>query len=50
MSDEGPRILIVEDEESLSDSVRYNLEREGYTVAVARDGLSLKHISEPTRP
>jgi two-component system response regulator RegX3 len=38
MSDEGPRILIVEDEESLSDSVRYNLEREGYSVAVARDG------------
>jgi two-component system response regulator RegX3 len=38
MSDEAPRILIVEDEESLSDSVRYNLEREGYSVAVARDG------------
>jgi two-component system, OmpR family, response regulator RegX3 len=38
MSDEAPRILIVEDEESLSDSVRYNLEREGYSVTVARDG------------
>jgi len=38
MSDEAPRILIVEDEESLADSVRYNLEREGYEVAVARDG------------
>jgi two-component system response regulator RegX3 len=38
MSDEPPRILIVEDEESLSDSVRYNLEREGYSVVVARDG------------
>jgi two-component system response regulator RegX3 len=38
MSDEAPRILIVEDEESLSDSVRYNLEREGYSVVVARDG------------
>jgi two-component system response regulator RegX3 len=32
------RILIVEDEESLADSVRYNLEREGYTVTVAGDG------------
>jgi DNA-binding response OmpR family regulator len=38
MSDERLRILIVEDEESLSDSIRYNLEREGYSVVVARDG------------
>ena len=30
MSDEAPRILIVEDEASLADSVRYNLEREGF--------------------
>jgi two-component system, OmpR family, response regulator RegX3 len=34
----GERILIVEDEESLADSVRYNLEREGYVVTVAADG------------
>ena len=32
------RILIVEDEESLADSVRYNLEREGYQISVATDG------------
>ena len=32
------RILVVEDEESLADSVRYNLEREGFTVSVASDG------------
>jgi two-component system, OmpR family, response regulator RegX3 len=31
-------ILIVEDEESLADSVRYNLEREGFRVSVATDG------------
>jgi two-component system response regulator RegX3 len=31
-------ILIVEDEESLADSVRYNLEREGFRVSVAPDG------------
>ena len=30
--------MIVEDEESLADSVRYNLEREGFRVAVAGDG------------
>ena len=29
---------MVEDEESLADTVRYNLEREGYSVAVAADG------------
>jgi two-component system response regulator RegX3 len=32
------RILIVEDEAALADTVRYNLEREGYSVAVASDG------------
>jgi two-component system response regulator RegX3 len=32
------RILVVEDEESLADSVRYNLEREGFKVDVATDG------------
>ena len=38
MHPDGARILVVEDEESLADSVRYNLEREGYTVSVASDG------------
>jgi len=38
MQADGARILVVEDEESLADSVRYNLEREGYVVAVATDG------------
>jgi two-component system response regulator RegX3 len=37
MSD-PPRILVVEDEEPLADTLRYNLEREGYLVSVARDG------------
>jgi two-component system, OmpR family, response regulator RegX3 len=31
-------ILVVEDEASLAESVRYNLEREGFRVAVAPDG------------
>ena len=37
---DGPatKILVVEDEESLADTLRYNLEREGYVVAVAEDG------------
>jgi len=37
-ADERSSILVVEDEESLADSVRYNLEREGYAVEIARDG------------
>src|SRR3954464_3839680 len=32
-------VLIVEDEASLSDSIRYNLEREGFTATVAADGV-----------
>lgn len=32
------RILLVEDEESLAESVRYSLEREGFAVTVAGDG------------
>lgn len=37
-TDRTRRILIVEDETSLADSIRYNLEREGYDVDVAYDG------------
>jgi two-component system phosphate regulon response regulator PhoB len=33
-----PRVLVVEDERSLTDVLRYNLEREGYEVVVAHDG------------
>lgn len=43
-------ILLVEDEPSLADSVRYNLEREGFTVTVAPDGpegLTAFDRSEP---
>jgi two-component system response regulator RegX3 len=39
MGTEGPgRILIVEDEETLAETVRYNLEREGYSASIATDG------------
>jgi two-component system, OmpR family, response regulator RegX3 len=44
------RILVVEDEAALAESVRYNLEREGYTVSVAPDGrqaLDRFHADEP---
>jgi two-component system response regulator RegX3 len=37
-TDPAVRILVVEDEEALADTVRYNLEREGYEVSAAADG------------
>jgi len=41
MAAEAPfavRILVVEDEGSLADTLRYNLEREGFAVSLAADG------------
>jgi len=38
VSDPAGRVLLVEDEESLAESIRYSLEREGYAVTVAPDG------------
>lgn len=34
-----PTILLVEDETTLAETLRYNLEREGYTVLTASDGV-----------
>jgi two-component system phosphate regulon response regulator PhoB len=34
----NPRILVVEDDDALGTLLRYNLEREGYVVALATDG------------
>jgi two-component system response regulator RegX3 len=38
MPGKDTRILVVEDEGSLAETLRYNLEREGYAVTVAADG------------
>ena len=43
-------VLIVEDEENLSEAIRYNLQREGYIVQTASDGeqgLSLAREANP---
>ncbi len=37
-SESPVRVLIVEDEPTLADSIRYNLEREGFEVAIAETG------------
>jgi len=47
---ETVRILLVEDEESLADSVRYNLEREGFGVTVAADGRTALERFRADRP
>ena len=44
------RILIVEDDKSLSDILAYNLEQVGYSVSVVRDGreaLRAAHVKPP---
>jgi two-component system, OmpR family, response regulator RegX3 len=47
MQADGNRILVVEDEESLAESVRYNLEREGFAVDVAGNGrLALERFRD----
>ncbi len=35
----GPSVLLVEDETNLADAVRLNLEREGFDVRMAKDGV-----------
>ena len=44
------RILVVEDNTELADGVRYNLELEGYEVAVAEDGNRGVRLARDWRP
>jgi two-component system phosphate regulon response regulator PhoB len=46
----SPHVLIVEDEEALSDTLRYNLEKEGYSVSTAFDGEEALIIAEERQP
>jgi two-component system, OmpR family, response regulator RegX3 len=50
MRDERQRILIVEDEESLAESIRYNLEREGFVVRAAADGAEALEVFRSDPP
>ncbi|MFW6151230.1 MAG: response regulator [Chloroflexota bacterium] len=50
MSTEHKTILVVEDDATLAEAVKYNLEKEGYRVVVARDGergLELARSGDP---
>ena len=44
------KILVVEDEASLVETLQYNLLREGYQVAVATDGLTALELARKERP
>lgn len=46
----NPKILIVEDEPALVDTLEYTLTRQGYTVSVATDGLKALDIAREVLP
>jgi len=48
--DAPSRILLVDDEEDLLDLLQYALEREGYDVATAQDGLEGLRAAQAARP
>ncbi len=45
-----PRVLIVEDEPSLQETLAYNLERDGYEVLTAADGLEALRLARSQQP
>src|SRR5579872_2838309 len=45
-----PRILLVEDERDIAKLVKYNLEKEGYEVLTAADGLSGLAMARDEKP
>ena len=44
------KILVVEDEDNLLNTLRFNLEREGYEVNIARDGRAGLHLALTDKP
>jgi two-component system phosphate regulon response regulator PhoB len=50
MSTLGPQVLVVEDEEALAQLLKYNLEKEGYRVAVATDGEEAMIVADEVKP
>lgn len=50
VEDSAPRVLVVDDEPDLVDLLQYNLEREGYEVVIARDGVQALAEAERSEP
>ncbi|MFY0638325.1 phosphate regulon transcriptional regulator PhoB [Maricaulis maris] len=46
----NPQVLVVEDEDALATLLQYNLEKEGYSVSVARDGEEALIQAEESTP
>jgi DNA-binding response OmpR family regulator len=46
----GNKILVVDDEPSITSLLEYNLRRNGYEVLVARDGRTALQLAEAERP
>lgn len=46
----GSKILIVEDDRTLLDVLKYNLDREGYQVITAADGVQALEIARAEKP
>lgn len=46
----GHKILVVEDDKTLLDVVKYNLVKEGYEVAVAVDGIQALEVARSEKP
>lgn len=50
MNDVRPLVLVADDDPDILDLVRYRLERSGYEVAVARDGLQAVQLAGELSP
>ncbi len=50
MAGTRPTVLVVEDEESFVDALVVGLEREGFSVQVARDGIAALALFDAVRP
>ncbi|MBC5805288.1 MAG: DNA-binding response regulator [Candidatus Eremiobacter antarcticus] len=46
----GPKILVVDDEAAILQTLRYNLERNGYDVCTAGDGRQALSVAESEKP
>ena len=44
------KVLVIEDEVSLQETLSYNLEKEGYVVSVSGDGIEGLHLAREWRP
>ena len=44
------RILVVDDERNIVELIKYNLEKEGYEVICAYDGLEAVNVAKQDRP